>query len=120
MRRLYQSVAILILSAPLSLTSLAGEKGMPQQGPHQGMGSMGGKSEEQKEQHMRAMQEHMLKMHDLMHQIQDAKDPQERERLKEEQLELMKAHRKMMKEHHRKMMQQHMQMRQGMPEEEGE
>ncbi|MGR8933025.1 MAG: hypothetical protein ACU837_01385 [Gammaproteobacteria bacterium] len=75
-------------------------KGMPQgQGGTHGMGMMnmmGGMSEEQRDQHLRMMQEHMLQMHDLSDKILAAKDPKEKEKLKEQQLQLMKAHKAQM------------------------
>ena len=44
-------------------------------GMHQKMGKMCCMSNEQKEQHIRSMQEHMLKMHDLSNQILTEQDP---------------------------------------------
>jgi hypothetical protein len=76
-------------------------------------GMMGGMSEEQKDQHIRSMQEHMLRMHDLSSQILTEKDPAKKEQLKKQQFDLMKAHHNQMMEHrqqgqkgHQKMMQQ--------------
>jgi predicted lipid-binding transport protein (Tim44 family) len=71
-------------------------------GMHHGMGGMmAGMTEEQKDKHMRAMQDHMLKMHDLSTQIVAEKDAAKKEVLKKQQLELMKAHHaEMMESHH--------------------
>jgi hypothetical protein len=66
-------------------------------------GMMAGMTDEEKEQHMRGMQEHMLKMHDLSNQILAEKDPTKKEALKKQQLDLMKAHHaQMMESHHPK------------------
>lgn len=97
MKHLYKSTAAILLLLPLGSTSFAAE---PQKAPeppkdmpmHQGMGMMGGMSEEQRDQHMRAMQEHMLAMHDLSNQILAEKDPAKKEQLKNQQLQLMKSH----------------------------
>ena len=66
----------------------------------------GGMSEEQKDQHMRAMQEHMLKMHELSNKIIAEKDPEKKQALKDQQLEMMKSHRAQMMGHLQKMRQQ--------------
>lgn len=99
MKHLYKSTAAFLLLLPLGSASFAAE---PQKAPeptkdmpmHQGMGMgmMGGMSEEQMDQHMRAMQEHMLAMHDLSNQILAEKDPAKKEQLKNQQLQLMKSH----------------------------
>lgn len=73
-------------------------------GMHHGMGGMmAGMTEEQKDKHMRSMQEHMLKMHDLSNQILAEKDTAKKEQLKIQQIQLMKAH-------HAEMMESHQQM----------
>jgi len=76
-------------------------------GMHHGMGGMGGMmagmSDEQKEKHMRDMQEHMLKMHDLSNQILAEKDATKKEALKKQQLDLMKSHHADMMERHQQM-----------------
>lgn len=77
-----------------------------------GMGHMSGMSDEEKDQHMRQMQEEMLKMHDLMTRINASQDTAERERLKEEHLQLMKTHHANMMSHRRMRMEQRMKMRQ--------
>ncbi|QSA97402.1 hypothetical protein [Methylococcus sp. EFPC2] len=81
--------------------AFAEEKEAPPPMPaHEGMGGMGGMgamhgmSEEQRDAHMRQMQEFMLKSHDFMHQIRDAKDEKEQARLKDEWLQAMKQHMK--------------------------
>ncbi|PKM12711.1 MAG: hypothetical protein CVV13_04230 [Gammaproteobacteria bacterium HGW-Gammaproteobacteria-3] len=74
---------------------------------HQGMANrMAGMSEEQKDQHMRAMQEHMLTMHELSDKIIAEQDPAKKQALKDQQLELMKAHKAQMMGHMQKMMHQ--------------
>ena len=70
------------------------------------MGGMGGMSDEQKEQHMRAMQEHMLMMHELSNKIIAEKDPKKKQELKDQQLEMMKAHRAQMMKHMQQMREQ--------------
>jgi hypothetical protein len=66
----------------------------PMSGMHmrQGMGMMNNMSEEQKNEHMRSMQEHMLKMHEFSNQILIEKDLAKKETLKKQQLELIKTH----------------------------
>ncbi len=114
MKHLYKSAAAFLLLLPLSMISFAAEPQKPAEpmtgmGMHQGMGmmGMGGMTEEQKDQHLRSMQEHMLMMHDLSNQILAEKDPAKKESLKKQQLELMKAHHDQMKEHHQQKMQEH-------------
>ena len=75
-------------------------------GMHHGM--MANMTDEQKEQHMRSMQEHMLKMHDLSNQILAEKDATKKEALKKQQIDLMKSH-------HAEMMERHHQMHKGQP-----
>lgn len=71
---------------------------------HQGMvGMMANMTEEQKSQHMKAMQEHLLQMHDLSNQILAEKDAGKKEQLKAQQLQLMKAHHSQMMEMHHSM-----------------
>ncbi len=80
-------------------------------GMHHGMGGMGmmsGMTDEEKDKHMRGMQEHMLKMHDLSNQILAEKDPTKKEQLKAEQLKLMKEHHE---QHHARMMERHKEMK---------
>jgi hypothetical protein len=73
-------------------------------GMHHGMGGMMAEmTEEQKDKHLRSMQEHMLKMHDLSNQILAEKDAAKKEQLKEQQLQTMKAHHAEMMEKHHKM-----------------
>jgi len=116
MKHLYTATAAFFLLLPLSMASFAADptkaaepaaapqkaepsKNMPM---HQGMGMMSGAmTDEQRDQHLRAMQEHMLAMHDLSNQILAEKDPVKKEQLKNKQLELMKAHQaQMMMKHH--------------------
>ncbi len=116
MKHLYKSTAVLLLLLPVSLIGFAAEppktgEPMKEMGMHHGMGMMGGMmaamSEEQKNDHMRAMQEHMLAMHDLSNQILAEKDAAKKEALKNQQLELMKSHHAQMMEHRQQMMQEH-------------
>lgn len=111
MRHLSKIIAALLLLLPLGATSFAEEtqkvtKPMQQgMGMHQGMGMgmMGGMTEEQKDQHLRAMQEHMLMMHDLSNQILAEKDPAKKEQLKNQQIQLMKTHMAQKQEHRQQM-----------------
>ncbi len=116
MKNLYKLTAAILLIFPLSDLSYAAEpqktseptpkpaepmqKGMGMQ--HKGMmGMMGGMTEAEQDQHLRAQQEHMLMMHDLSNQILAEKDSAKKEQLKNQQFQLMKAHRaKMMAVHH--------------------
>lgn len=116
MKHLYQSTAVLLLLLPISMMSSAAEPQKTDAAPmkempmHQGMGMgmmMGGMTEEQQNEHMRAMQEHMLIMHDLSNQILAEKDPAKKEALKTQQLDLMKAHHAQMMGHHQQKMQEH-------------
>ncbi len=115
MKHLYKSTAVLLLLLPISMISSAAEpqkadEPMKEMGAHQGMGGMDMKccqSEEQKNEHMRSMQEHMLQMHDLSNQILSEKDAAKKEELKKQQLELMKAHHAQMMEHRQQKMQEH-------------
>jgi hypothetical protein len=108
----YQSIAALILFAVMTATSSAESVQKPEtmpmkgmgMGMHHGMGGMmAGMTEEQKDQHMRSMQEHMLAMHDLSNQILAEKEPAKKELLKTQQLQLMKAHHAQMMESHHNM-----------------
>jgi hypothetical protein len=112
MKNSYQSIAAMCLFALMTATSNAEDvqksppmpmKGMGM-GMHHGMGGMmAGMTEEQKDKHMRSMQEHMLKMHDLSNQILAEKDAAKKEQLKTQQLQLMKAHHAEMMERHQEM-----------------
>ena len=108
MKHLYKSTAILLMLLPISMMSSAAE---PQKADEpmgtQGMGMMGGMTEEQKTEHMRMMQEYMLQMHDLSNQILEEKDPAKKEALKNQQLELMKTYHAQMMQHRQQKMQQH-------------
>lgn len=114
MKHLYKTTAALLLLLPLSATSFAVEPqkvAEPMQ-PGMGMGKMSGMTLEQKDQHMRAMQEHMLKMHDLSNQILAETDPAKKEQLKNQQLELMKTHQEQRKTHRQQRKEQRQQMKQ--------
>jgi hypothetical protein len=118
MKRLYKTTATLLLLLPLGATSFAeepqkvAEPMQPDMDIHQGMGMMGGMTVEQKDQHLRAMQEHMLKMHELSNQILAETDPAKKEQLKNQQLQLMKAQQEQRKTHRQQMQQQSQQMKQ--------
>jgi hypothetical protein len=123
MKYLYKSTAILLLLLPMSTMSIAAEPkksddplkepsgsqgmGSGHQGMGMGMGMECCQTEEQKTEHMRAMQEHMLQMHDLSNQILSEKDPAKKEELKNKQLELMKTFHGQMKQHRQQRMQEH-------------
>lgn len=118
MKQLSQTLAALLVIAPLTTTVYAAEEKAPMPPGHSmpgmggmnmnmpqgqgggmhgmGMGMMGGMTEEQQDQHMRMMQEHMLQMHELSDKILAAKDPQEKQKLKDQQLQMMKAHKMQM------------------------
>ncbi|MGR9115386.1 MAG: hypothetical protein ACU85E_06435 [Gammaproteobacteria bacterium] len=115
MKQLQKLAGVLILmsfSAVVYSQEPSMEEGMKQPGMkmHKGkmgmMGKMGGMTEEQKDQHMRAMQEHMLMMHELSDKIIAEKDPAKKQALKDQQLEMMKAHRAQMMGHLQKMREQ--------------
>ena len=120
MKHLYKTTAALLLLLPLGATSFAeepqkvAEPMQPGMDIHQGMGMgmMGGMTVEQKDQHLRAMQEHMLKMHDLSNQILAETDPAKKEQLKNQQLQLMKAQQEQRKTHRQQMKEQRQQMKQ--------
>lgn len=111
MKQLYKSTAVLLLLLPISMMSSAAEPQQPapakEMGMHQGMGMMGGMTEEQKTEHMRTMQEHMLKMHDLSNQILSEQDAAKKESLKNQQLELMKSYHAQMMQHRQQKRQEH-------------
>ncbi|MGR8981150.1 MAG: hypothetical protein ACU84H_13795 [Gammaproteobacteria bacterium] len=101
-----------------TMESMGGMKMQPGMGKQQGMGmgmGMGGAmTEEQKEQHLRAMQDHMLKMHDLSDKILAETNPAKKDELKNQQLQLMKEHHAKMMEHRMQKM-QHRQQKQAAP-----
>ena len=106
MKQIQKIAGVLILSS-FSTGAFSQEppkgEGMMQPGMKMHKGNMDGMSEEQKDQHMRAMQEHMLMMHELSDKIIAEKDPQKKQALKDQQLEMMKAHRAQMMGHLQKM-----------------
>jgi phosphate uptake regulator len=107
MKNFYKLTAVALLLLPLSMTSFAADTTPPAEPqkaaePMKHGGMMGNMTEEQQEQHLKAMQEHILKMHDLSNQILAEKDPAKQEQLKKQQRDLMKAHQDaMMKAHHK-------------------
>lgn len=124
MKRYSKSILPLIILLPMSLVSTAETQQKPMapmgemkmkpgmdmpQGMGMGMGMMGNMSEEQKEQHLRSMQEHMLTMHDLSNQILAETDAVKKEQLKNQQLQLMKAHHAQMMGHRKQKMMSHQQ-----------
>jgi hypothetical protein len=117
MKDIYKTTAALLLLLLLSGTSLALEPQkaadpiMPGMDTHQGMGTMSGMTLDQKEQHLRAMQEHMLMMHDLSNQILAEPDPAKKEQLKNQQLQLMKTFHQQRKTNRQLRKEQRQQMR---------
>jgi hypothetical protein len=107
MKLSHQLTAIALLLLPLSMTSFAAdpEKPAPPEAtaPMKHGSMMGNMTEEQQEQHLKAIQEQSLMMHDLSNQILAEKDPAKKEQLKKQQRDLMKAHHAAMMEHHSKM-----------------
>ncbi len=109
MKNVHKSIALALLLLPLSMTSFAADTATPASAepqkaaePMKHGGMMGNMTEEQQEQHLKAMQEHILQMHDLSNQILAEKDPAKKEQLKKQQRDLMKAHQDaMMKAHHK-------------------
>jgi flagellar biosynthesis component FlhA len=104
MKLSYPLIAIALLLLPLSMTGFAAdqekpaEPAAPASTKHGGM--MGNMSEEQQEQHLKAIQEQSLMMHDLSNQILAEKDPAKKEQLKKQQRDLMKAYHAAMMQHH--------------------
>jgi hypothetical protein len=109
MKQALKSIAAAILFAAISTSVYAVETPKPDAMPMGGMGMgmhhgmMAGMTEEQKDKHLRSMQEHMLKMHDLSNQILAEKDATKKEQLKTQQLQLMKEHHAEMRERHQQM-----------------
>jgi hypothetical protein len=107
MKHIHKFTAIALLLLPFSMTSFAADTAPPAEPqkatePMKHGNMMGNMTEEQQEQHLKAMQEHLLKMHDLSNQILAEKDPAKQEQLKKQQRDLMKAHQDaMMKAHHK-------------------
>ena len=119
MKTIYKTMPLLIGLLFLSMVSHAGQTEKSKEsagtmkmqggmGKHQGMGMMGNMTEQEKEQHLRTMQEHMLKMHELSNKILAETNPAKKEELKNEQLQLMKKYYGQMMERrmHRNMPQQ--------------
>ena len=109
MKHLYKSIVALLLLLPLGATSFAEEPqkvAEPMQSGmniNQGMGTgmKSGMTLEQKDQHLRAMQEHMLVIHDLSNQILAETDPAKKEQLKNLQLQLLKSQQQVKRKTHR-------------------
>lgn len=107
-------IAALLLLMPISMVNAAEEAPKAAEPTHE-MAShkgMGGMTEEQKDQHMRARQEQQLLMHDLSNKILAEQDPTKKEELKKQQLELMKAQHAQMMEHRQQKKVQHKQQKQ--------
>lgn len=104
MKLSYPLIAIALLLLPLSITSFAANQEKPAEpaatAPMKHGGMMGNMSEEQQEQHLKAIQEQSLLMHDLSNQILAEKDPAKKEQLKKQQRDLMKAYHAAMMQHH--------------------
>lgn len=102
------AVALVIVNgSALAEESPKPSKPMARMGYHHGMGMgmgmMAGLTDEEKDQHIKAMQEHMLKLHELSNQILAEKDTAKQEELKAQQRQLMKEHFEKMKQvHHKK------------------
>jgi len=119
MKYLYKTTAALLLLLPLAAICFAeepqkiAEPMQPGMDMNQGMGTgaIGGMTVEQKDQHMRAMQEHMLMMHDLSNQILAETDPVKKEQLKNQQLQLMKTQQEQRKTHRQQIREQRQQMK---------
>lgn len=110
MKNAYRSIVTICLLAAMTAIGNAEEAkntdAMPtgRMGMHHGMGGMmAGMTDEQKDKHLRSMQEHMLKMHDLSNQILAEKDATKKDQLKAQQLQLMKEHHAQMMERHKEM-----------------
>lgn len=84
-----------LLLLPLGITCYAADQEKPAEPMKQG-----GMSEEQQEQHLKAIQEQSLLMHDLSNQILAEKDSAKKEQLKKQQRDLMKAYHAAMMQHH--------------------
>ncbi len=102
MKFLHQCAFATALLLSLHVGSFAAEtantdKSMPGMGKS-GHGMM---TEEQKEQHLVAIQEHSLKMHDLSNQILAEKDSAKQEQLKVQQRQVMKEHFEKMRQAHK-------------------
>ena len=107
-------IAALLLLMPISMVNAAEETPKAAE-PTQEMAShkgMGGMTEAQKDEHMRAKQEQMLLMHDLSNKILAEQEPTKKEELKKQQFELMKAHHAQMMEHRQERKEKHKQHKQ--------
>lgn len=121
MKHIKKTTTALFLILPLSLAAQTEAPPSPEthkpstdmskgMGMQHGMGMMGGMTEEQKDEHLKRMQEHILQMHDLSNRILAEKDPAKKEQLKNEQLQLMKAHHAQKMQHRMENMQKRQQM----------
>jgi hypothetical protein len=93
MKHIYKTIAICLLSLPLSMVVQAGEHDMQGMGMQQGdMKGMEMHGDMMSLEHLKEMQAHILLMHDLSNKILAEKDPKKQQALKDQQLEVMKAH----------------------------
>ena len=119
MKYIYESIAVILLSASVSMPGFAEDKPMNmQKGQSSGQGmnkSMDmGMSEEMKDKQARGKQEYILKRDELSDQIRAEKKSNKKQALMDEQLQLIKNYQEkkrkmkkmMMKKHHQKMMNQ--------------
>ena len=119
MKYLSKKTAALLLLVPLGTICFAeeplkvAEPVQPGMDMNQGIGTgaVGGMTLDQKDQHMRAMQEHMLMMHDLSNRILAETDPVKKEQLKNQQLQLMKTQQEQRKTHRQQIREQRQQMK---------
>ncbi len=99
-----KSITPLILTCVMlaSLSALSHAAEPANMKPHHGMGMWAhGMTDEDKEAHLKAMQDYSLKIHDLSNQILAEKDPTKQEALKTQQRELMKEHYEKMRQAHK-------------------
>jgi hypothetical protein len=110
MKHLYKSIVALSLLLPLGATTSFAEVPQKVAEPVQsgvdinqgmGAGTKGIMTLEQKDQHLRAMQDQMLIMHNLSNQILAETDPVKKEELKNQQLQLMKSQQQVKRKTHR-------------------
>ena len=119
MKYIYESIAVILLSASVSVPGFAEDKPMNmQKGQSSGQGmnkSMDmGMSEEMKDKKARGKQQYILKRDELSDQIRAEKNSKKKQALMDEQLQLIKDYQEkkrkmkkmMMKKHHQKMMNQ--------------
>lgn len=98
MKNIFKGLVV-ILSVAFNGGLFAQEAPVPEETPDktkmvQKMQSkMGDMTEEQKDQHLRAMQEHQLMLHELSDRIIAEQDPAKKQALKDQQFQMMKTYR---------------------------